>query len=124
MLALFSAKGLSAYTKPRKGLFLLEVTTLPLPAGTHACDDSDFSGWDRLPWVVENDLEVEFWWRESIESANHRPWFTCSYCRDRFQARSLTTAVRWFHAHDCEPLQTAEAEAMVYGLTPMLKAAA
>lgn len=85
-------------------------------------DPSWFGGWDRLPrGIVENEEDI---WSVFTDTTATQPTLTCGYCGDKLRTMAPSKAIRWFHAHDCPAQQTAEAEAMVYSLTPMLTAAA
>lgn len=92
---------------------------MALPEGFHYTDDSDFSGWDRQPWNVENVAEIEMWFKEAQHREIRQPSFTCNYCGDHRRTASLDHALGWWRAHDCKTLEAAEASALVIDLLPL-----
>ena len=95
---------------------------MAIPDGYHYADTDDFSGYDRPPHVVDNDVEIELHFAECNAHAYARPSFTCNYCGDTYMpqhrqdSERLIAAVHWFHAHNCATLERAEAMGIVYDL--------
>lgn len=84
---------------------------MPLPYGFSVWKDEDIlGGYNRAPWIVENEDEVRLAFAEHSE-----PRLTCSYCGVHCErTRVRENAVRWFHAHDCKPQEAAEAAGILW----------
>lgn len=74
--------------------------------------ESICGGYDRPSHRVENEEEIRLGLGGSVE-----PRLECGYCGDPCPTRdSVAKALRWWHAHDCKPLEAAEAAGIVYDL--------
>lgn len=65
---------------------------------------------DRQHNVIENEDDLRVWFNEATDASVSRPLTVCGYCTDRCRARTLKSALGWFHEHECSAPFARQAE--------------
>ena len=88
---------------------------MPLPHGVSVWKaEAILGGYRRSTSAVENVDEIYLAFREHAQ-----PRLSCAYCGSRANGRTAPGVIGWWHAHNCRPLEAAEARGLVLDSQPL-----